>query len=296
MKKFYENLRWSLTDYIQVVVGLFISALAINIFIVPNSLYNGGVLGISQLIRSLLESTFHLTFPFDIAGLINFLMNIPLFLIAYKLVSRTFFHRTLFCVIVQTIFLSVIPVSETAIVEEILTSVLVGSILAGIGGGLILSSGGSGGGTDIIGFLMTMRNKHFSVGKINRSINVVIYSICGLLYGLPTMIYSVIYSFVSSLVVDKTHKQNICSYVIIFTKEKPNTIVDFIKKSIGRDCTYWEGFGGYDNSKTYISYAAMSKYEVQELERHIHELSPTAFLIKSEGIGINGNFEKKLIN
>ena len=296
MKSIQKTIRWTYMDFIQVIAGLLLSSFAINRFIVPNSLYNGGVLGISQLIRSLLESSFHISTPFDIAGIINFLLNIPLFLIAYKLVNRTFFYRTLICVFFQTLFLSLIPVAETAVIPEILTSVLIGAILAGIGGGLVLSSGGSGGGTDIIGFVVTMRNKLFTVGKINRSINLVIYSICGLLYGLPIMIYSIIYSFVSSLVVDKTHKQNICSYVLIFTKEKPNSIIDFVKEKIGRDCTYWEGFGGYDQSRTYISYAAMSKYEVQELERHIHELSPDAFLIKSEGIGINGNFQKKLIN
>ena len=291
-----SNLKWKITDYIQVLIGLLLSCFAINRFIVPNSLYNGGVLGISQLLRSLIESTFDLSIPFDIAGIINFLINIPLFLIAYKFVSRTFFFRTLFCVFFQTLFLTLIPVAEKAVVSEILTSVLVGAIISGIGAGLVLSSGGSGGGTDIIGFVITMRNKEFTIGKINRSINVIIYSICGILYGLPIMIYSIIYSFVSSIVADKTHKQNICSYVMIFTKDEPIAIRDYIKNNLGRDYTYWEGYGGYNNTKTYISLAALSKYEVQELERVIHELSPTVFLIKSEGIGINGNFEKKLIN
>ena len=291
-----DTLKWSIQDFIMIVIGSFLFAFAINIFIVPNSLYNGGVLGISQLIRSVLETYFHCSFSFDIAGIINFILNVPLFIMAYRLVSRTFFYRTVICIILQTVFLTIIPVLELSIVPEILTSVLIGSILAGVASGMILSAGGSGGGTDIIGFILSMRNKSFSVGKISRGINGVIYAICGLLYGLPTMIYSIIYSFLASVVVDHNHKQNICSYVMIFTKEKPDVIVHFIKKELNRDCTYWEAYGGFDSSKTYISYSAMSKYEMQRLERHISELSPNAFLVKSEGIGIDGNFDKQLIN
>ena len=159
---------------------------------------------------------------------------------------------------------------------------------------MVLSSSGSGGGTDIIGFAISMRNKNFSIGKINRTINITIYTICGLLYGLPTMIYSIIYAVISSLVIDHTHKQNICTYVMIFTKTPPEKIIDFIKNELHRDTTYWEAYGGYDKTKTYISYSAMSKYEMQRLERHIPELNKEAFLVKSEGIGIDGNFKKNL--
>ena len=289
-----KTFKWKWKDILQVVCGVFIASFAINTFIVPNHLYNGGVLGISQLIRSFLESM--IVLPFDVAGLIYFLINIPLLFMAYKLVSRTFFYRTIVVVVLHTLFLSLIPVVEIAIAHELLTSVLIGAILAGIGWGMVLSSGGSGGGTDIIGFYVSMRYQSLSVGRISRGINCVIYLICGLLYGIPTMVYSIIYSFISSIVVDHRHKQNICSSVMIFTKEKPDKVIQFIKKELHRDCTYWEATGGFDDSKTYISYSAMSKYEMQRLERHINELSSTAFLVKSEGIGIDGNFKKQLID
>ena len=121
--------KWNFKDILQVVLGIMLLAFAINVFIVPNSLYNGGVLGISQLIRSFLENYF--SFPFDIAGLINLGFNIPLFLIAYKFVSKPFFFRTVFCIVVQTIFLTFIPIPEQAIVPEMITSVLIGAILGG---------------------------------------------------------------------------------------------------------------------------------------------------------------------
>ena len=296
MKQKSHFLKWTWQDFLQVMMGSLLFAIGINFFIVPNSLYNGGVLGISQLIRSLLESVFHCHFSFDIAGIINFILNIPLFFIAYRLVNRTFFYRTVTCVLLDSLCLTIVPVLKVSIVPEILTSVLIGAILAGIGGGLIFACGGSGGGTDIIGFILSMNKRRLSIGKISRSINLIIYTICGVIYGLPIMIYSIIYSFISSLVVDRLHKQNICSSVMIFTKDKPDKVIDFIKTDLHRDCTYWDAYGGYDQSKTYISYSAMSKYELQILERNIPSLSPNAFLVKSEGIGIDGNFKKNFLD
>lgn len=286
--------RWNKKELLNAIIGCFLFSFAINMFIVPNSLYNGGILGISQLIRTLLQDTFHLKFSFDISGLINFIINIPLFILAYKYITKTFFRRSLVCVLLQTLFLSIIPTPNKAIVSDLLTCVLIGGLIAGYGCGLILSASGSGGGTDIIGILISMRNRKLSVGKIGAGINVIIYSICGILYGVPIMVYSIIYTVVSSFVVDNTHEQNICSYVTIFTKNKPDKLLKFIKNELDRDATYWQAIGAYKKSNVYVIYSALSKYEMQRLQRHLNELDKEAFMIKNEGIGIEGNFKKSL--
>ena len=81
---------------------------------------------------------------------------------------------------------------------------------------------------------------------------------------------------------------------MIFTKDKTKTIIRFIKEEIKRDATYWEATGGYNHGKVNVIYSALSKYEMQRLERHLKELDKNAFMIKSEGIGIEGNFKKSL--
>ena len=107
-----ESFKWNRIDFLKATIGVFLFALALNMFIVPNNLYNAGILGVSQLIRSLLVSTFNLDFGFDISGIINFAINIPLFILAYKKISKTFFVRTLYCVLLLTLFLSIIPAPE----------------------------------------------------------------------------------------------------------------------------------------------------------------------------------------
>ena len=291
MKMIKELFHWSIEDLIRALLGSLLFCFAINFFVVPNHLYTGGVLGMSQLIRSIFIEVFHINTSFDFSGIIYYLINVPLFLVAYKNVGKTFFFRTLFAVSVQALMLSLLPTK--LLVDDVLTNVLVGGILGGAGVGIILSSGASTGGTDIIGLALAKKDNHFSVGKLGLIINLFIYSIAGLLYGLEVMIYSIIYSAVDNLMIDKMHEQNICSTAFIFCKENPKQINDFIKNDLNRDFTYWYAKGGYDDSRTYIIYTALTKYELIKLERNMKKFNIQTFMIKSEGIGIRGEFKKK---
>ena len=286
--------KWDLKKFTSATIGEILFCIGMNIFIVPMGLYTGGVLGISQLIRSLIFNIFNIKLSFDIAGLINFLLNIPLFIIAYKKVSKTFFIRTIWCVSIQTIFLSLIPIPTTPIVNEIITSTLVGGIIAGLGSGLVLTNSASGGGTEIIGIVLSLKNKNLSVGKIGFIINLFVYIISGLCFGLNIMIYSIIYTFFSTLIIDQTHSQNISSSAMIFTKEEPHKVIEFIEKELERGSTFWEAQGGFDDSKTFITYVSLSKYELQRLERHLKIIDPHAFMVKTQNMGIVGNYQKYL--
>ena len=120
-----------LTSFVYVVVGSVLFAFAVNMFIVPLNLFNGGVVGIAQLIRTMLVETLHLDIKFDIAGIINSLLNLPLFLMAYKSLSKHFFLLTLTSVVTQTIAFTLIPIMP--IVPDVLTSVIIGGLIGGFG-------------------------------------------------------------------------------------------------------------------------------------------------------------------
>lgn len=291
MKKIIKLIDWNIKDVIKMLIGSIMFCLAINVFIVPNNLYTGGVLGIAQLIRSIIVDIIGFNASFDFSGVLYYLMNIPLFFIAYKKLSKTFFIRTLLVITIQTIMLSLIP--TIAVVDDVLTNVLVGGLLCGAGLGIVLSTGASTGGTDIVGLVLAKKNNQLSVGKLGLCVNVIIFLVAGILFGLETMIYSIVYSFIDNLTIDKMHEQNICSTALIFSKKNPKDINNYIKNELGRDFTYWDAKGGYDDSKTYIIYTAMSKYELIKLERKIKECDFNAFMVKSDGVGIKGEFEKK---
>ncbi|MBQ8534693.1 MAG: YitT family protein [Bacilli bacterium] len=291
MKKITSLFNWKLVDVVKVIIGSVLFAYAINVFIVPNNLYTGGVLGIAQLIRSIIIDVFKFNITYDFSGILYYIINVPLFFIAYKYISKQFFIRTVFAVTLQSFLLSVIPIEP--LLDDMIVNIMVGGILGGAGIGIVLSSGASTGGSDIIGLAIAKIHNDFSVGKLGMILNGIIYVIAGIMYGVEIMIYSIIYSVCESLMIDKMHEQNICSTAFIFCKKNPKKINNFIKEDLGRDFTYWDAKGGYDDSRTYIIYTALTKYELLRLERYMKTYDDHAFMVKSEGVGIKGEFEKK---
>ena len=277
------------------VAGMLLFAVGVNFFMVPAGLYNGGVMGISQIIRTLLVRYAHITFgSTDIAGLINLVINIPLFIIAYVSIGKNFFIRTIVCVVSQTLFLSVIPIPATPFVEDALTASIIGGIIGGTGIGIALQSGGSSGGMDIVGMCFTKKYKDFSVGRVSLTVNAVVYGVCAILFGIQTAIYSIIYSAVSMLMTDKAHTQNINTEVLIFTKNDPEKIKDYIVQKFDRDATWWEAKGGYTKSRTYAVVTVLSKYECANLRREMKLIDENAFIVEKDGISIGGRYEKHL--
>lgn len=287
-KKFWER-------NAMAVVGMLLFAIGINFFIVPADLYNGGVMGISQIIRTLLIRHFHIfSGSTDIAGVINLLLNIPLFVLAYVSIGKSFFVRTIVCVLSQTLFLSILPIPASPIVGDSLTASMIGGIIVGTGIGIALRFGGSSGGMDIVGVYFTKKYKDFSVGRVSLIVNAFVYGICAMMFGVQTAIYCIIYSAVSMLMSDRTHTQNINTEVFIFTKKEPKEILDYIVWEFERDATWWEAKGGYTADTTYMIVAVLSKYECAHLRRELKVIDEHAFVVVTDGVSINGRYEKHL--
>lgn len=275
-------------NYGIILIGSFLFCAGLNWFIVPLGLYNGGTVGISQIIRTLLD----INIGFDIAGILNFMLNIPLLMLAFVHFGRSLFFKTFFSIITQTIIFTYLPIPTQPIIEEYAVSCLMGGILAGAGVGITLRAGGSGGGLDILGLYFTKKSKDFSVGRFTLIINAIIYSVCAILFELPVAIYSILYSMVYSIAIDKTHLQNINTSVMIFTKNK--IICETILHELNRGVTYWKGVGGYTEVDTYVFYSVLSKYEVRILQENLKIQDPDAFVVVTEQDQVLGNFEIRL--
>ena len=276
-----------------IILGSFLFSIAINLFIVPSNLYNGGFLGMSQVIRHILVRYVHMDFrDFDISGLLYFLMNIPILYIAYSKLGRNFFIKTIISVFVNTIFLSVIKIPKVPLVNDILSSCIIGGIITGFGMGITLRAGGSGGGLDVIGVYYAKKHPNFSVGRISITFNLFVYGACALLFDIQTVIYSIIYTTFSYLICDKTHYQNIMVIIMIFTKVEG--VDKLIMEQLNRGVTCWRGNGAYTNEDTNILVTVASKYEATFIRKIVKEVDSNAFIIVNEGVSVIGNFEKRL--
>ncbi len=275
------------------ILGAFLYAMGVNLFVVPSGLYNGGLMGICQVIRTLLAELFHLNFgSFDIAGIIYYIMNVPIFIVAFRQIGRKFFAKTLITVTASTVFMSFIPVG--AVVEDVMASSVVGGIISGAGVGIMLRMGASGGGMDVVGVLLTKWKRDFSVGKVSLVVNMALYGTCLFLFDVDVVLYSVIYAAVYSVAMDRMHTQNINVEVNVVTKADTTTLEKEVFNAMGRGITKWSALGAYTYDRSHVLYILLSKYEVNQLKSIIHKHDPNAFIVVNEGVTVDGNYLKKL--
>lgn len=295
---FYNTLHNRWLRLVACVVGELIAALALNLFIVPLSLYTGGLLGLCQLIRTLMQTYLGFQFgAYDIAGIFYFLINIPILFLAYKSLGKSFVVKTAICTISYSFFYSIIPIPAVPIIDDYLTACLVGGMLAGVGSGIVLTCGGSGGGLDVVGLSLSKRSKRgttLTVGKFSLSFNVFLYGACLLLFTPEVAIYSVIYNFFTVMVLDRLHQQNVIVQALIFTRGDEEALSAFIMETLGRGVTYWNGVGAYTQEDVHVLCVCLSKYEIEELLRTVHTIDPHAFMTIEEGVRIAGNFPRRV--
>ena len=284
------NSRWA--KLAVIIAGAFLYTFGMNYFLIPYGLYSGGGVGIAQVITYLIGKVVDLDGR-NIYGAVYFLTNIPLLLLAWKGVGKSFLFKTIIGSTSISIFASIIPIPATPVVDSVVASVLIAGIITGFGVGLLLVAGGSGGGVDIIGVWAARKFKHASVGKISLGVNAFVYACLLLMFDIEIVIYSLIYMVVFTLMMDRVHYQNITVRLMIFTKHEG--IDQKILKQTGRGVTEWTGVGAYTKEETKILICCINKYEQAEFIDIIHSIDPNAFVIADEGVSVMfGNFEKRL--
>ena len=291
----YNTLHNRWLRIVAAVVGELIAAASMNLFIVPLHLYTGGAMGVCQLFRTFLQSQLGLSFgAYDIAGILYFLVNIPILLLGYKDLGRGLVVKTLICTMSYSLFYSLIPIPSAPIVDSYLTACLLGGILTGVGSGIVLTCGCSSGGLDVIGLCLSKRGSSFTVGKFSLTFNVFLYTACLILFSPEVAIYSVIYNFFTSMVLDRMHQQNVNVMALIFTHADEHLLGQFIIDKLGRGVTYWNGTGAYTGQNVHVLCVSLSKYEIEELLHAVRTIDPQAFLTVQEGVRVYGNFRRKL--
>jgi len=277
------------------VLGSLIYAIGINFFVVPLNLFTGGLMGLCQLLRSLILGLLGLeSLPVDLAGIIFYAFNVPVLVLAYKSMGRIFFRNTLICASTYALFTSIVPVPPAPIVGDMLTGCLLGGIISGVGTGLVLTCGCCGGGLDLMGLYLSKRGAKFTIGRFNLAFNAALFISCALLFDVSTMIYSVLNTVFQAMAIDRAHQQSVNVQVLIFTKVESEELNRFIMGDLHRGITRWEGKGAYTGDDTHILCVCMSKYEIDDLRHVLLKADPKAFFIIQEGVSVSSNFERRL--
>lgn len=289
MKELFNRAEWG--KILLAIVGSAIYAVGLNLFLTPCGLFTGGLMGFSQLFRSLILWAAGIDHaPFDFAGIICYVINIPLVFLSLRFLGKRFFVKSLILSTSYTVFMSVIPVH--GLLTDTITSCLVGGVLAGLGTGLVLTCGCCGGGLDVLAMYMAQKKRRISVGQFNLAVNAVLFLLCGILFDLPTMVYSILSTVFQSVALDKAYQQGVDTQMLIFTKADARELDEFIFQTLHRGITRWDGVGVYTGETVHVMCVCLSKYEVRELQQKLREFDPQVFFIIQEGVRMSSNFER----
>lgn len=276
-----------------ILAGCAVYALGLNLFILPLGLYSGGVVGLAQLLSLALEQALHGPVgTLNLYGLIYFLLNVPLLAIAWMKIGKSFLLKTVIGTIGISVFTTVIPVPVELLVTDPAVAIIIGGAVTGLGIGIMLTAGGSGGGIEVLGLWLSKKNPNFTVGRMTGIFNAVLYIVYFFVFDAPTVIYSLLYMVLYTVALDKTHYQNINARVTIFTKE---TGIDLaIMQETGRGVTEWNGCGAFTREDSHILVTIINKYEIDEVMKIIHSIDENAFIVIDEGVRVYGNFQRRL--
>jgi len=276
----------TLKKYTFLLIGAIFASIALEIFLVPNNVIDGGVVGIS-IISS------HLTkLPL---GIFIFLFNLPFLILGYKQIGKTFVISTLFAVTVLSIGVTVLhPIP--GITKDVLLASVFGGITLGIGVGLIIRYGGSLDGTEIVAIILDKRTG-FSIGEIVLFFNIFILSSAGFVFGWDKAMYSLIAYFIAFKVIDVTVEGLEESKSVIIVSEQPEEIAKVLMARLGRGVTILQGQGAYTGESKGVLYAVVTRLEVAKLKSIIEEIDPGAFVTFSDVHEVmGGRFKKRAIH
>jgi uncharacterized membrane-anchored protein YitT (DUF2179 family) len=254
-----------------ITLGSFICAVAINGVLIPKHFLSGGFTGLCLIIYYFFEKI-------DV-GWLYLILNVPLFIIGWVRISRQFFFYSLFGMAVFSFALLVTKVT-IAVHDQLLAAILAG-IIAGTGSGIIFRSYGSAGGLDIIAIFL---NQKYSIrlGQTILGFNVVILLVCAILFGIDLTLYTLVYLFVVTYVIDLVlvgFNQRKTVFVISDHSQK---IADDILNHLNRGVTLFKGEGAYTRTPRDIIYTAITMRELSELKDLIFSIDQEAFVVVND--------------
>ena len=270
-----------IVDFVGIVVGACVAAFAIEEFLVPCTILDGGVVGISIMVNNLTN------IPLSI---LTVALNIPFLIIGSRKMGRMFIVKSSFAMIVFSVFLQIFAPLRNA-TNEYLLAVSFGGVLLGVGAGLVIRFGGCLDGTETVAILLNKKFK-FSVGKVVLIFNIFIFIVAGLLFGFDRAMYSLLTYFITSKVLDIVENGMEQTKAAMIITNDAEEISNQIFQKLGRTVTIMEGEGLVSGKKV-VLYCVLTHFEIHELKDIIKSIDSSAFVAVSDVSEIIGTHIKK---
>ena len=280
MKRIKNKAARNIVNFIMLTLGTVISAFALEQFLIPNTILDGGITGISIIIYKLTNIPL---------GVLVVFLNIPFLYIGYKNLGKKFLIRALYSMLTFSLFLSFFEIFKP-FTEEILLATVFGGALLGLGVGLIIKCGGCNDGTESVAIVISKKT-NLSVGQIVLMFNLIIYGVAGFIFGFDRAMYSLLTYVITFKVIDFVSEGLEQAKAAMIITDKGSSISKEIYKKLGRTTTTIKAKGLISGEKE-VMYCVLTRIEIFELRHIVEEMDESAFVTITDVSDIIGNHIK----
>ena len=276
-------------DILAIIFGAGIFSFGIYFLVIPFHFYEGGATGITLI-------TYYL-FKIPVS-IMNLLINIPLFVLAWKLLGKKSLYLSLlgtFSVSAWMAIFEAMPLSHRyhhfifdAFKGDILLACIASGVVLGLGLGIIFNAGGTTGGTDILARIF---NKYtsLSMGKLMLIVDAIVLTTVVIVFqDVRTAMYTLFFILIDTLVIDLIGEGGFAGKGFLIVTSKPEEIAQKVSDDLGRGITFIRGMGYYSRKDLDIVYCVVSRNEMKQMKDIINQIDPFAFITISEAHEILG--------
>ncbi|WP_226086899.1 YitT family protein [Mesobacillus sp. S13] len=271
------------TQLVTITIGAIIAAFGLDLFLVPNAILDGGVIGLSIIAAELTNISM---------SIFLIVFNLPFLYIGYRRMGLKFTLRTLYGVIILSGATAYLHHFEP-VTDDLFLATIIGAVILGTGVGLVIRAGGALDGTEIIAILVS-KKRTVSVGQIVMIMNLFIFILAALLvFSWETAMYSIITYFIAFKMIDVVVEgmEELKSVTII--SDVPEEIAEALLKQLGRGMTYIQGQGVFSSEPKKIIYTIVSRIELSTLRSVVDDIDPNALVAIENVADVSGsNFDK----
>lgn len=268
-------------DILKIIAGAFLAAVSFRYLKFPNDIVSGGVTGIAQILNRLFDTP---------VGLVGTLINIPLFIWAHKGIGHRFTLLTLLSVLVFNGFVDLFEYWPFSITTDPMLAAVYGGILAGLGWGLIYSTGSSGGGVDIPARFLRRRYPHINYNTLIMGIDSVVVIVYAFIFkNFECCMYTLVCSYISSKVEGLVLYGPVNSRQCFIISDKSDELRVAITNQLGRGCTMLQGKGAWSGQDKQVIMCVVKPVQVTRLRQVVNSIDAHAFLVVNDARAVYGN-------
>lgn len=281
-KKAVRILDWNFClSLILITLGSVMAAIALELILIPNSMIDGGMNGVSIILNTLFGGSL---------GLIIFIVNLPFLILGYRQLGKKFVFKAGYGMILFSILLEVFG-NYSPLIDDTLLATVYGGIMLGVGCGLIIKEGGCLDGTEIVAILIN-RKKSVSVGQVVLCFNIVIYGAAIFVFGAERALYSLLTYFITYKVIDMVSDGLNSAKAAFIITDDGREIASEILKRLGRTVTVLSGEGIISHGDKRVLYTVITRFEVSILKDILNEVDDSSFVTVFDVSEIIGNHIK----